>query len=119
MHAQAEIPNLTLNNCHKYWIAGLRENLKREVRIHRPDTMDKVIVIAINIEIVDMKSENEKLKTEAGRRPAPKQKQPSADVAAADYVADEATGLSANCRRTNSLKASNTKNTDEDFTEFH
>ena len=93
LHAQAAIAALTLNSCRKYWIAGLRNSLRREVIIADPATMDAAIINAMKIERADKAIDRDQTQILAGKKPSPKAKNPSADTVLPNYIADEAAGL--------------------------
>lgn len=67
--------------------------IKREVLLSAPGTMDSAIVRAISVEGVDRILSRDDGHVKSGKRPAPRVKNKSADVAAAEGMADDAAGL--------------------------
>ena len=119
LHVQAAIQSLNLDFCRKYWIAGLHTSLRREVIIADPTTMDAAIINAMKVERADKVISKVQAQTLTGKKPGPKTKSPSADMAPSSYIADEAAGLVD--RRTPRHGESRSKGSIDahDFEEFH
>jgi hypothetical protein len=84
---------LTLDQCRKYWIAGLKKEIKREVRIGNPGMFEAAVKLAVTIETADCANDIDDARLRAGVKPKPQVKNRSADVAGGEYIADEAAGL--------------------------
>src|SRR6184192_3944855 len=81
LHEQHTEGMLTLDQCRKYWIARLRKEIKREVRIGSPDTFEAAIKLAVMIETADCADNINDARLQAGVKPKPQVKNHSADVA--------------------------------------
>src|SRR4051812_48834081 len=93
LRAQLGDDAMPLDGCRRYWIAGLRKEIKREVRIGNPTTFDRAVALATTVETADCADHIDEARLEMGSRPRPLVKNRSADVAGGEYLADEAAGL--------------------------
>jgi len=117
LRAQVGADAPSANICRNYWISGLHAPIKREVLLTEPMSLDAAILRAMTAEKVDRKMNRDEQHVKSGKRPLPKIKSKSADVAGAEDMADDAAGLtSAGSTPSNSDK--NAANT-QGFEEFH
>src|SRR5690349_10100071 len=93
LYEQLTEETLTLDQCRKYWIAGLKKEIKREVKIGNPGTFEAAVKLAVTIETADCADDIDDVRLRAGVKPKPQIKNRSADVAGGEYIADEATRL--------------------------
>src|SRR5215212_2891957 len=84
LHVQANVTGLMLNSCRKYWIAGLRESLKMEIKLRAPTTFDNAVEHAMTIEATEMEITREANKIKSSKKVLPKQKGRSIDVDVAE-----------------------------------
>src|SRR5215218_7303252 len=93
LHAEGGPATPTLNNCRRFWIAGLQEDLKIDVMMENPRTFMEASNRAIQREKVINAVNRDKVKQEEGKRPAPEKKQRSGDATSAERLADAAAGV--------------------------
>ena len=110
---------MTLDACRKYWTSGLQTTLKRGVRTGKPATFDEAVTLAMDTEDVEVSIQREHARTMSGKRPAPKEKSRSGDVATAEYAADEAAGLTSHHTKTSTTTPEVKAIDDEEFAKFH
>ena len=83
-----------MNACCRYWITGLKEDLKRDLLVQSPATFTAAVARAQQMEIVEMTIQRDKNKTDVGKRPPPeKKKNQSADMTKVEQVIDDIAGI--------------------------
>jgi hypothetical protein len=96
LYEQAAPPHSTIDDYKDDWVSGLNGPLKKEVLLSRPGTFDEAVVQAIEIEKVELTIKRDSRHFRSGKRPTPKAKGYSADIVAAEDLADVAAGLTDN-----------------------
>src|SRR4051794_11725269 len=94
LYAQARPGHLDRDFCRKYWIAGLDTSIKEDVLKAAPATFDEAITRAMALEQVRLQLRRDAEQQKMLRRPPPRVGR-SADIAAANMIADKAAGYDA------------------------
>ena len=84
---------LPLDGYRKYWIAGLREEIKVDVMMMVPNTFVAAAERAQLREQVLSRVNHDKVKTDEGKRPQPEAKNPSMDARSAEGIVSDIAGL--------------------------